>query len=84
MKKLIVFIIIIVCGCYSKKNGQIVPYKPSVILGKNMHATSRYGQGYFFDFYFEKNVYVVPVSKEVYDAYEVGDTLHEYQVIPSF
>ena len=83
MKKLIVFIIIIVCGCHSKKDGQIVPYKPSVILGKT-YMTFKYGIKYSFDFYFEKNVYVVPVSKEVYDAYEVGDTLHGYQVIPSF
>ena len=81
MKKLIVIIIIIVCGCHSKKDGKIVPYKPSVILGKT-YVNVKYGQIYSFDFYVNENVYTVLVSENMYNAYEVGDTLHEYQVIP--
>jgi hypothetical protein len=77
MKKLIVFIIIIVCGCHSKKDGKIVPYKPTVILGKTCGNRTCY-----FDFYVNENVYTAPVSERMYHAYEVGDTLHEYQVIP--
>ena len=83
MKRLSAFIIIVLFsyGCHSKKDGKIVPYKPSIILGKTYVAV-KYGQIYSFDFYINENVYTVLVSENMYNAYEVGDTIHGYQVIP--
>ena len=83
MKRLSAFIIIVLSfyGCRSKIDGKLIIHQPSIILGKQ-YSPIVYLEQYKFDFYVENNVYVVSVSKEMYNAYEVGDTIHGYQVIP--
>ncbi len=82
MKKLIVLFFILFAGCHLKKNGKLVLNKPVILLGKRS-AAMRYYTVYSFDFYINGETYYVNVSKEFYDRYNVGDTLHGYYVIPN-
>jgi hypothetical protein len=83
MKRLSAFIIIVLSfyGCRSKIDGKLIIHQPSILLGKE-YSPKEFGYQYNFDFYVENTIYVVSVSKEMYNAYKVGDTLHGYQVIP--
>lgn len=85
MKKLLLSLIILSfsgCFSYSEKSGKLMPYKPLVVLGKDRVAT-KMGTLYSFDFYINGTTYSVSTTKELYDWYNVGDTLHEYQLIPN-
>lgn len=85
MKKLLLFLIILSfsgCFSYSEKGGRLIPYRPLVVLGKDRVATDA-GVDYYFDFYINGSTYSVFTTKELHDRYNVGDTLHGYQVIPN-
>ena len=83
MKKLLLSLIILFSyGCHLKKDGKLVLNKPVILLGKRS-AAMRFYTAYSFDFYINGETYYVNVSKEFYDKYNVGDTLHGYQVIPN-
>lgn len=85
MKKLLLFLIILSfsgCFSYSEKEGKLIPYRPLVVLGKDIVATKT-GMLYSFDFYINGTTYSVYTSKGLYDRYNIGDTLHEYQLIPN-
>jgi hypothetical protein len=53
-----------------------------ILLGKTK-VLGEYGAVYSFDFYISEDIYSVDVTKEFYDRYNVGDTLHGYQGIPN-
>lgn len=85
MKKLLLSLIILSfsgCFSYSEKEGKLIPYRPLVILGKDRVGTEG-GVLYSFDFYINGSTYSVFTTKELHDRYNVGDTLHGYQVIPN-
>ena len=81
MKKLIVLFFILLAGCYSKRNGKLVPNRPSVLLCKYAVGTESCVD-YYFDFYINGTAYSVYTTKGLYDKYKVGDTIHDYQVVP--
>ena len=82
MKKLIVLFFILFAGCHLKKEGKLIPNRPVILLGKTK-VLGEYGAVYSFDFYISEDIYSVDVTKEFYDRYNVGDTIHGYQVIPN-
>lgn len=82
MKKLIVLFFILFAGCHLKKEGKLIPNRPVILLGKTK-VLGEYGAVYSFDFYISEDIYSVDVTKEFYDRYNVGDTLHGYQGIPN-
>ena len=82
MKKLIVLFFILFTGCHLKKEGKLIPNRPVILLGKTK-VLGEYGAVYSFDFYISEDIYSVDVTKEFYDRYNVGDTLHGYQGIPN-
>lgn len=84
MKKLLLSLIVLSfsgCFSYSEKGGKLIPYRPLVILGKDIVVT-KMDMLYSFDFYINGTTYSVFTTKELHDRYNVGDTLHGYQVIP--
>ena len=83
MKKLLLALILLFSyGCHLKKEGKLIPNRPVILLGKTK-VLGEYGAVYSFDFYISEDIYSVDVSKEFYDKYNVGDTLHGYQGIPN-
>ena len=82
MKRLLVLFFILLAGCHLKKGGKLVPNTPAILLDKEI-VSGKYHKHYKFVFYVDNDAYSVSVSKEFYDRYSVGDTLHGYQVIPN-
>lgn len=82
MKRLLVLFFILLAGCHLKKGGKLVPNTPAILLGKEIFH-GEYSAIYRLVFYIDNDAYGVSVSKEFYDRYSVGDTLHGYQVIPN-
>lgn len=82
MKRILVIFIILLASCHLKKEGKLVPNKPAILLDKEV-IHGKYRVGYYFVFYVDNDAYSVNVSKEFYDKYNVGDTVHGYQVIPN-
>lgn len=83
MKKLLLSLIILFSyGCHFEKEGKLVPNRPAILLGKD-NIAMEYSTLYSFHFYVNGDLYGVSVTKEFYDRYNVGDTLHGYQVIPN-
>lgn len=82
MKRILIIFIILLSSCHLKKDGKLVPNKPAILLDKESFHV-KYGVQYYFVFYVDNGAYSVNVSKEFYDKYNIGDTVHGYQVIPN-
>lgn len=79
MKRILIIFVILLSSCHLKKEGKLVPNKPAILLDKEVIN----GAYYKFVFYVDNDAYSVGVSKQFYDRYNVGDTVHGYQVIPN-
>ena len=82
MKRILVIFIILLTSCHLKKEGKLIPNKPAILLGKEIFH-GEYSAIYRFVFYIDNDAYGVSVSKQFYDSYNVGDTVHGYHVIPN-
>ena len=82
MKRILIIFIILLASCHLKKDGKLVPNTPAILIGKEIFH-GEYSAIYKFVFYVDNDAYSVSVKKEFYDKYNVGDTVHGYQVIPN-
>jgi hypothetical protein len=80
--KYLLLIIILFTSCHLKKDGKLVPNTPAILLDKEV-IYGEYSAIYRFVFYVDNDAYSVSVKKEFYDRYNIGDTVHGYQVIPN-
>lgn len=80
--KYLLLIIILFTSCHLKKEGKLIPSEPAILLDKEI-VSGNYHKDYKFVFYVDNDAYIVEVQREFYDRYNVGDTVHGYQVIPN-
>ena len=82
MKKLLILLFgIFLYSCSDSKQGELIEYKPLIILDK---CTFSYDgiTNYCFKFYLDGELYRVTTNQSFYNSYKEGDTLKGCQLIP--